>query len=135
LPSGRTIPYHSPRLRPATREYASPWELALTYEGWNSNPEKGPPAWIEMDLYGGVLTQNATGGTARDIQMHGMENVTAAGYPIVMHTYDETVSEVPIVFGCIEEFEAGLNDLPAYAKGWPIFAKGGWIGPRYGKWD
>jgi DNA polymerase len=139
LPSGRTIPYHSPRLRPATRDYASPWELALTYEGWNSNPEKGLPAWIEMDLYGGVLTQNATGGTARDIQMHGMENVTAAGYPIVMHTYDETVAEVPLIetlsAKSVAGLEQGLNDLPAYAKGWPIFAKGGWLGPRYGKWD
>lgn len=135
LPSGRTIQYHSPRLTRATRDYAEPWELALSYEGWNSNPAKGPPAWIRMDLYGGVLTQNAVGGTARDIQMHGMMNVTRLGYPIVMTTYDETVSEVPVRFGGIEEFEAGLNDLPSYAKGWPIFARGGWRGPRYGKWD
>jgi DNA polymerase bacteriophage-type len=135
LPSGRLIRYHTPRLTVATRPYASPWELALSYWGWNTNPEKGAPDWIQMDLYGGVLTQNATGGTARDIQMHGMENVTEDGYPIVMHTYDETVSEVPIGIGTIEDFEAGLNDLPDYAKGWPIRAKGGWVGPRYGKWD
>ena len=68
--------------------------------------------------------------------MHGEENVTEDGYPIVMTTYDETVSEVPIGWGDIDEFESpGLNDLPDYAKGWPIRAKGGWIGPRYGKWD
>lgn len=135
LPSGRYIRYHTPRVRPSTRPYATPWEKEISYWGWNTNPEKGPPAWIQMDLYGGVLTQNATGGTARDIMMHGMENVTALGYPIVMHTYDEVVSEIPIGTGSIEEFEAGMNDLPAYAKGWPIRAKGGWIGPRYGKWD
>lgn len=134
LPSGRTIQYHQPRLSVATRPYASPWELALTYWGWNTNPDKGPPDWIQQDLYGGVLTQNATGGTARDIMMHGMENVTADGYPIVMHTYDEAVAEVPIGWGDIDEFEAGLNDLPDYAKGWPIRAKGGWVGPRYGSW-
>jgi hypothetical protein len=52
-----------------------------------------------------------------------------------MHTYDEAVAEVKIGFGNIEEFEGALNDMPAYAKGWPIKAKGGWIGPRYGKWD
>ena len=52
-----------------------------------------------------------------------------------MHTYDEAVAEVPIGQGSVEEFEAGLNDLPDYAKGWPIRAKGGWAGPRYGKWD
>jgi DNA polymerase len=135
LPSGRLISYHTPRLHVATRQWATPWELALTYWGWNTNPDKGPPAWIQMDLYGGVLTQNATGGTARDIQMHGMSNVTRLGYPIVMHTYDETGSEVPAGFGSIEEFESGLNDLPAYARGWPIRAKGGWRGPRFGKWD
>ena len=135
LPSGRFIQYHNPRLRPATRDYAAPWELALTYMGWNTNPDKGPPAWIQQDLYGGVLTQNATGGTARDIMMHGMENLNALGYPIVMHTYDEAVAEVPLDFGSVDEFEAALNDLPAYAKDWPIKAKGGWAGPRYGKWD
>ncbi len=134
LPSGRFIRYHTPRLTVATRDYASPWELALSYWGWNTNPDKGPPAWIQMDLYGGVLTQNATGGTARDIQMHGMQNVTRLGYPIVMHTYDETVSERPTGCGSVEEFESGLNDLPDYAKGWPIFARGGWAGPRYGAW-
>ena len=135
LPSGRFIQYHNPRLRPATRDYAAPWELALTYMGWNTNPDKGPPAWIQQDLYGGVLTQNATGGTARDIMMHGMENLNALGYPIVMHTYDEAVAEVPLDFGSVDEFEAALNDLPAYARDWPIRAKGGWAGPRYGKWD
>jgi DNA polymerase len=142
LPSGRCISYHQPRLTQATRQWASPWELALSYWGWNTNPDKGPPDWIQQDLYGGVLTQNATGGTARDIQMHGMENVTRLGYPIVMHTYDETVSEIdercdpglkPDDY--VKHFEAALNDLPDYAKGWPIFARGGWRGPRYGKWD
>lgn len=139
LPSGRLIHYHAPRLEPATRAYASPRELALSYEGWNTNPEKGPPAWIRMDLYGGVLTQNATGGTARDIMMHGLRNVERLGYPVVMQTYDEAVAEIPLlkaIFGtCVAEFEAGLNDLPDYAKGWPIFARGGWVQHRYGKFD
>lgn len=144
LPSGRTIQYHAPRLVPATRDYAEPWELALSYEGWNSNPDKGPPAWIRMDLYGGVLTQNATGGTARDIMQHGMLNAERAGYPIVMQTYDEAVAEIPIIemlfpegshSKSLEKFEAELNNLPDYAKDWPIYAKGGWAGPRYGKWD
>lgn len=135
LPSGRFIQYHTPRLTAATRPYASPWELALSYWGWSTNPEKGPPGWVQQDLYGGVLTQNATGGTARDIMQHGMDNVTEDGYQIVMQTYDEAVAETPIGWGDIEEFEAGLNDLPDYAKGWPIRAKGGWVGPRYGKWD
>jgi DNA polymerase len=136
LPSGRRIQYHTPRLSPATRQWASPWELALTYWGRNTNPEKGPPAWIQMDLYGGVLTQNATGGTARDIMMHGMENCAAEKLDIVMHTYDELVIEAKVCDNVtVQQVEGCMNDLPKYAKGWPIFAKNGWAGPRYGKWD
>ena len=135
LPSGRFIRYHTPRLRPSTRNYAEPWEQELSYWGWNTNPDKGPPAWIQMDLYGGVLTQNATGGVARDVMQHGLLNLDAAGYPVVMQTYDEAVAELPIGRGSVDVLEACLNDLPAYARGWPIKAKGGWMGPRYGKWD
>jgi hypothetical protein len=135
LPSGRLISYHTPRLHVATRQWATPWELALTYWGWNTNPDKGPPAWIQQDLYAGILTQNATGGTARDIFMHGMTNAAAAGYPTVLHTYDELTCEVPHGFGTVEGLESRMNDLPDYARNWPIRAKGGWAGPRYGKWD
>lgn len=131
LPSGRLIAYQEPRLTPATRKYAEDWELALSYMGWENNPG----VWCRMDLYGGVLTQNAVGGTARDIMMHGMQNVTRLGYPIVLHTYDEAVSEVPIGFGSLAEFEAGLNDMPEWARGWPIFARGGFVQKHYGKWE
>jgi DNA polymerase len=89
-----------------------------------------------MDLYGGVLTQNATGGTARDIMMHGMENCAAIGFDIVMHTYDEIVMESKVCnTPTVEQLEACMNDLPGYARGWPIKATGGWQGPRYGKWS
>ena len=135
LPSGRFIQYHTPRLAPATRPYASPWELALSFYGWNTNPDKGPPEWIQQDLYAGILTQNATGGTARDIFMHGMENADEAGYKTVLHTYDELTCEVPHGFGSVEGLESCMNDLPNYARNWPIRAKGGWRGPRFGKWD
>lgn len=135
LPSGRLIPYHAPRLRPSTWQYADPWELELTYEGWNANPARGPSGWERMLLGKSALTQNAAGGTARDIMQHGMLNLARAGYPVVMQTYDEAVAEVPHGWGSVEEFEACLNDLPTWAKGWPVRAKGGWRGPRYGKWD
>lgn len=142
LPSGRLITYHTPRLRPTTRPYGEAWELELSYWGWNTNPDKGPPAWIQMDLYGGVLTQNACGGAARDIMAHGLLNLEAAGYPVVMHTHDEAVGELPIIeciFGdggkSVAGFERCMNDLPAWAKDWPVVAKGGWMGRRYGKWD
>jgi DNA polymerase bacteriophage-type len=133
LPSGRTIAYHEPRLTPATRQYAEPWELALSYMGWDGTVGAG--VWGRWELYGGVLTQNATGGTARDIMQHGLQNVTRLGYPVVLQTYDEATAEVREGFGSIVEFEAALNDLPEWAKGWPIFARGGWRQKRNGKWE
>jgi DNA polymerase bacteriophage-type len=138
LPSGRLIAYHRPRLTPATRQYSEAWELALSYEGWDGTVGAG--VWGRWDLYGGVLTQNATGGTARDVMQHGLQNLKRLGYPVVLQTYDEATAEVDEGFGSIEEFEAGLNDLPTWARTadgrpWPIFARGGWRQRRNGKWE
>jgi DNA polymerase bacteriophage-type len=140
LPSGRLITYHDVALRPATRDWAQPWELALSYWGFNTNQNKGVYGWSQMDLYGGVLTQNAVAGTARDIMAHGMLNLEEREYPIVCHTHDEIVSEIfkpefETGMKTIEGFERCMNDLPDWAKGWPIFARGGWAHPRYGKYD
>ena len=65
--------------------------------------------------------------------MHAIENLERAGYPVVMHTYDEVVCEVPEDFGSVEELERLMMDTPAWAKGWPIKAAGGWAASRYRK--
>lgn len=134
LLSGRYITYHRPRLTPSTRGYAPfpMWEL--TYETWNTNPKYGPPhSWVRLGTYGGRLTENIVQATARDILAHAIVNLEAAGYPVVLHVHDEIVAEVPEDFGSIEEFENIMMQLPAWATGWPIKAKGGWRGKRYRK--
>ena len=35
----------------------------------------------------------------------------------------------------VEELESIMMNVPAWAKGWPVYAKGGWMGQRYGKFD
>lgn len=131
LPSGRSIAYHNPRLAPAREEWRG---LSLSYEGWNSNPKNGHIGWITMNLYGGRAAENVVQAVARDIQMHAIRNCEADGrYPIVLHTYDEVVAEVPEGSGSVEELEARMMDLPAWARGWPIKATGGWMDPRYRK--
>ena len=130
LPSGRLITYHRPRLAPADQEWRG---MSLSFEGWNSNPKNGPIGWIRMSTYSGKLAENVTQATARDIQMHAIENLRRAGYPTVMHTYDEIVAEVPVGFGSVEELERLMMSTPAWAKGWPIKAAGGWMADRYRK--
>lgn len=144
LPSGRLLTYHEPRLAPSSRPYANSWEHEITYAGWNSNPMAGEMGWVRMKLYGGKAFENVVQAVARDIQAHAVVACERAGYPVVMQTYDEIVAEVPIIeclfpegthSKSVEKLEAIMMDVPAWARGWPIKAKGGWMGQRYGKFD
>lgn len=130
LPSGRHLAYHRPRLAYAAQAWRG---LALTFEGYNTNQKKGKPGWMKMDLYGGLLCENVVQATARDIQRAAILNLERAGYPVVLHVYDEDVVEVPIGFGSVEEVERLMTTLPDWCADWPIKAAGGWRGRRYRK--
>lgn len=135
LPSGRLLHYHNPTLAPSTRPYAENWELELSFEGWNSNQQKGPIGWICMFLYGGLLFENAVQAVAYDIFGKAFVKLDATGYPIVLHNYDEFVCEVPYGEGSVAELEAIMVEPDEWWATWPIQAKGGWEGPFYGKFD
>lgn len=133
LLSGRELTYHSPRLFPTTRAHAGAGVLEITYMTWNSNPKYGPRGWTAMKTYSGRLAENIVQATAHDIQRFGIEAMFAAGYPVVLHVYDENVAEVPKGWGSIEEFEAIMSTMPPWAADWPVRAGGGWRGKRYRK--
>lgn len=130
LLSGRELSYHSPRLWPSTRTEGT---LEITYMTWNTNPKYGPRGWVAMKTYAGKIAENIVQATAHDVQRFGIEALEAAGYPIVLHVYDENIAEVPQGFGSLEEFEAIMSTMPPWAEGWPIRASGGWRGRRYRK--
>ena len=130
LPSGRMLTYHRPRLAPSERRAGT---LSLSYEGQNTNPTNGPVGWIRMDTYGPRLVENIVQATARDILRRATIALEAAGYPIVLHVYDEIVAEVPEGVGSIEDFERIMSTMPEFAADWPVRAKGGWRGKRYRK--
>lgn len=133
LLSGREMTYHQPRLHPTTRQWAMDGVLEITYMTWNSNPKYGPPGWGPMKTYAGRLAENIVQATAHDIQRYGILALEAAGYPVILHVYDEDVAEVPVGWGSIEEFEEIMARMPPWAEGWPIKASGGWRGKRYRK--
>lgn len=139
-PSGGMIEYHRPRLERSTRDYASPWELSMSYEGWNSNQKKGKPGWLRMNLYGGVQTQNVISHECREIQALTLMRLDNNGYPVVMHTHDENVCEIPEGQGNIDEYMKLVRQLPAWAsfangEAWPIRVPDAWEAQRYGKWE
>lgn len=131
LLSGRSMVYHRPRL--TLEDKWGRATQAISFEGYNTNPKNGPIGWIRMDTYGGRLTENIVQATARDIQWYGLVNLERAGYPIVLHVYDENIAEIPQGVGTIEEFERIMGEMPAWARDWPIKANGGWRGRRYRK--
>lgn len=135
LPSGRSLKYRRPRLEASGRDWGGQWQMS--YEGWNTNPKNGPPGWTTQYIYSGKWCENVVQATARDIQRRAILNLEAGGYPVVLHIYDEDVTEVPQGFGSVEGHEALMTTLPDWAtykgKPWPIKAAGGWRGRRYRK--
>ena len=130
LLSGRELTYHDAMLSPSQRD---PSEYAITYWTWNSNPKYGPLGWGPMATFGGRLTENIVQATAHDLMRFAVINLRAAGYPTILHVYDEIVGEIPCGTGSIEEFERIMMLVPWWATGWPVRASGGWRGRRYRK--
>lgn len=133
LLSGRKLTYHNVLLEPTPPDQSWKGKYAISYEGYNTNPKSGGVGWIRMRTYSGKLVENLCQSTANDILRHAMANLERAGYPIVLHVYDEIVCEVSKGFGSVEELESIMKTLPSWADGWPIGADGGWRGRRYRK--
>ncbi len=135
LPSGRPLTYRRPRLEASQAAWRG--NYAISFEGWNSNAQKGAVGWQTMYLYGGLLCENVVQAVARDIQRYAIINLERAGYAVVLHVYDEDVAEVPQGWGSVEGLEAIMQTLPPWAvyrgEPWPIRAAGGWRSPRYRK--
>lgn len=125
LPSGRCLWYCRPRIVVKTTSWGKD-KPVVAFDGVDGYTRK----WCEQYLYGGLLAENLTQATARDILVHGMLNAEQHGYPIVMHVHDEAITEVK--YGIVSMFENYLCDLPAWASGLPIKAEG-WEGKRYKK--
>lgn len=135
-PSGTFMTYHSPRLEPSCREWASPWEQELSYMGWDTKA-----GWSRDKLYAGVLAQNADSHESREIQAEKLARLEDTGvYLPVMHTHDEDVCEVENGRGVLAEYLAETRVMPDWArtpdgKPWPIKVPDAWEGPAYGKWE
>ncbi len=85
LPSGRSLFYRNPRIRP--NRFGKD---ALAFDGMAQDA-----GWSRLETYGGKLTENVVQAVARDLLAEAMVRVDAAGYPVVMHVHDECVAEVP----------------------------------------
>lgn len=132
LPSGRFLHYHRPRLVEMQDKLKRGPAWQITFEGWNSNSQKGPVGWIVMETYGGRLFENVVQAVSADIQAEALQRLEARGYGVVMHTHDEAIAEMPIGCGSVDEMAAIMTERPSWASWWPIRAAG-WRHKRYQK--
>lgn len=138
---GAPLVYHEPRLTRSTRDHARPWELELTYVGWNSNTSKGKGGWTRMDFYGGVATQNIVAKVHREFQADTLVALEQTGvYLPVHHAHDENVCEVENGRGSLDEYLGIVNQGKSWAyddwgRPWPIKAPSADETQRYGKWE
>jgi DNA polymerase len=128
LPGGRCLAYGNPQIR----EVDVPWadkskpeaererRPMVTALGVNSVTRK----WERFVLYPGLHTQNAVQAIARDLMANGLLNVERAGYPVVLTVHDEGISEVPLGFGSVKEYERLMCEQPPEYAGLPLVASG-----------
>ncbi len=116
LPSGRSLSYPFPRLKPDKLD-----NMTVVFK------DAGYGAWSDCRFgegaYGGLWTENIVSAIARDLLAAAMHCLEAAGYPVVLHVHDEVVCEVPIGVGSLDEFQRLLTAVPDWAAGLPIAAK------------
>jgi DNA polymerase len=82
--------------------------------------------------YGGQLTENVVSALSRELLVHAMFALEAAGLPIVFTVHDEIVVEHPDITK--ETMQRIMSARPPWAEklNVPVKAKA-WIGKRYRK--
>lgn len=88
--------------------------------------------WVRYGLYGGLLMENNTQKTARDLLANGIVIAEEANYPVVGHVHDEIIAEIPRGWGDLAWLEKAVCKLPNWGEGIPLSASG-WRGKRYRK--
>jgi DNA polymerase len=132
LPSGRKLNYHRPRVALEEDRFGRGACYRIMFEGYNSNPDRGPVGWIVQDTYGGKLAENCSQAVAADIQFDAIKRLESDSFPVVMHTHDEVTAEIMAGSRTLAEMKSIMERRPAWAQWWPIRAEG-WIGRRYRK--
>lgn len=126
LPSGRKLSYLDPRISWRETDYGP----RKTLEFWGVDKSK-KKVHLER-TWGGTLCENVCQSVARDIMMPALARAEKKGYQALLSVYDEGLCQKKIGAGTVDEFVKILCEMPVWATGLPLEAKG-WQGKRYKK--
>ena len=132
LPSGRVLTYPQPELRAVESQYGHKTVLSCIKAAWK--PKADENDWPRVDLYGGILVENATQATANDVLRRILRMLGELDWPVVLHTHDEAGLEVreDEEAEAMEVLDSIMCDVPEWAPGLPLACEL-WAGPRYKK--
>lgn len=119
LPSGRKLFYVNPGI--GENQWSSP---SISYMGMDQKTKK----WKRLETYGGKLVENCVQAIARDCLAYAIDNLEAAGLPVIFHVHDEVVIDVApwadddtmlkTVCDIMRKPAPWAKDLPLNAEGW-----------------
>ena len=123
LPSQRKLYYAKPSL--GENSWGRP---SILYYGVNQTTKQ----WTQLETYGGKLVENCVQAIARDCLAFAIENLEAAGFPVVFHIHDEVVVDCPVEKADLDEVVRIMSQPIPWASGLPLNADG-WVGDFFRK--
>ena len=119
LPSGRKLYYVSPGI--GENQWGNP---SISYMGMDQKTKR----WKRIETYGGKLVENCVQAIARDCLAYAIDNLEAAGLPVIFHVHDEVVIDVApwadddtmlkTVCDIMRQPAPWADGLPLNAEGW-----------------
>jgi len=85
--------------------------------------EKVTSGWRSVRAWSGIFVENVVSGIARDLLAAAIDRAEARGWPVVHHSHDEVVVEMPIRAISKQDALASLLEAPAWAAGLPLGGK------------
>jgi DNA polymerase len=123
LPNGRPLRYRNVRFEDRPDKFSD--EPGATRRTLVYDHAKGT-----RELYPGIVAENVTQATCRDLLAEALVRLEERGYRVVLHVHDEVVVEHPAHPDSGEAREALANviqivsEVPEWAPGFPIAAAG-----------
>ena len=114
------LSYQKPFAREVEGPHGLQWEITALKPTWR--PAQGQNWWPRVKLYGGLIAENATQGMAADFLRRSIVELDQLNWPVVAHTHDEIMLEVPDkeVPEASEALKQVMLYVPKWAEGLPL---------------